>query len=696
MSLTSKPQGPSGMTRTAPTRSARRGWTWLLWSTWLALAIAALAPQGEETGDQRAQAGSRSNGKSCSNNNQCRSGRCDMAPGNPHRCIPNDGTGSKGTYCTHNNQCKPGKSCVAHECGGKTRGVGEKCYGNGDCAGGRRCDGKTHKCIPNDGTGKTGQYCTHNNHCKNKNCVGHQCKAAAGIGKSCQTNAGCAGGRRCDGKTHKCIPDDGTGKKNDYCTHNNHCVAGKYYCISHRCSTPLKNGEKCNNHGECKSGCCSGRKCSVRNQCYKPEDAFCDIFTGGGCSIIRNSVAELQTLASDARQLEKEIRGILKQLGALTKSTTKQLDKFGKAVISEAKKSAKATLKKGKATLRASKDLLADNVKESTKIVVDFTKKAGGVCSAGPGMLAHKDALAKLKKAKARVVAIDAALRKLSVQPLTVAKDLVNSKIKHTLNQHKKLALGTLKSTIRMQKDLAIRSLNVALAPIQAFIKDPIGTATNPLGTLKSQIRKALQETSAHLATVDKEFNKQADLMREAVVAEVRSNTQDVLSLMDGVRKQQQLAAALVKQMHGLAKTCAATDGNALVKTTKRKVKKTPSKLPVPKAMRLAKSVKKSPAWKHRTKSSAIVKTAKGRAKKVSQRIAKVDKKRKGAQGKSKKQKAKIKKRFDELFKGKSKAQARKNKKAFLAEMKALYGKSPAVMKQIKKQLAAEMKKRGH
>ncbi len=103
-----------------------------------------------------------------------------------------------------------------------------------------------------------------------------------------------------------------------------------------------------------------------------------------------------------------------------------------------------------------------------------------------------------------------------------------------------------------------------------------------------------------------------------------------------------------------------------------------------------------SPAWKHRHSSKGITKAAASRAKKVNSRIGKVAKQRKSGKGKSKKQKAKIKKRFDELFKGKSKAQARQAKQAFLKEMKALYGKSPAVMKQIKKELAAEMRKRGH
>ena len=106
-----------------------------------------------------------------------------------------------------------------------------------------RCDGAVHKCIPNDGHGNVGNYCTHNNQCKNKNCSGYQCRAPRGLGEYCASNAGCTSGR-CDavpGNPHKCIPNDGHGKNGDYCTHNNQCKPG-YACA-------LKPGKK---YGNCK------------------------------------------------------------------------------------------------------------------------------------------------------------------------------------------------------------------------------------------------------------------------------------------------------------------------------------------------------------------------------------------------------------------------------------------------------------
>jgi hypothetical protein len=44
-------------------------------------------------------------GKKCSNNGDCVSNRCDRGFGtaNTSRCIPNDGKGGKGDYCTHPN-----------------------------------------------------------------------------------------------------------------------------------------------------------------------------------------------------------------------------------------------------------------------------------------------------------------------------------------------------------------------------------------------------------------------------------------------------------------------------------------------------------------------------------------------------------------------------------------------------------------
>lgn len=68
-------------------------------------------------------------GQSCRTNNDCSRRRCDMAPGNPHKCIPNDGTGKKGDYCTHNNHCLRGMTCASRRCGGSRCKKGYKWMG---------------------------------------------------------------------------------------------------------------------------------------------------------------------------------------------------------------------------------------------------------------------------------------------------------------------------------------------------------------------------------------------------------------------------------------------------------------------------------------------------------------------------------------------------------------------------------------
>jgi hypothetical protein len=128
------------------------------------------------------------NGEACNDGTACASGRCDSANGNPHNCIPVDGTGNPGEYCTHPNQCNSAHSvtCQNHVClappppGQVT--LGHACTSNQSCASGR-CDvanGNPHNCIPNDGWGKPGDYCTHENQCNSSTCVtcaNHACVA---------------------------------------------------------------------------------------------------------------------------------------------------------------------------------------------------------------------------------------------------------------------------------------------------------------------------------------------------------------------------------------------------------------------------------------------------------------------------------------------------------------------------------------
>ena len=221
-------------------------------------------------------------GELCSNNDDCISRRCDVGLNttNTNQCIPNDGEGRIDDFCTHNSHCG-NRNCVEGACRAPVA-LGQACETNAGCLSGR-CDSgwnttNTERCIPNDGTGRVGDFCTHNNHCQNTNCVGNQCRAPVGLGESCETNAGCSSGR-CDSgsnttNTERCIPNDGTGQIGNYCTHNNHCQNTN--CVDDQCRAPADLGESC----ETNAGCTSNR-CDVGWNTTNTERCIPNDGTGG-------------------------------------------------------------------------------------------------------------------------------------------------------------------------------------------------------------------------------------------------------------------------------------------------------------------------------------------------------------------------------------------------------------------------------
>ena len=132
-----------------------------------------------------------SNGYFCRWNGQCKSGYC----ANDKKCAPKDYTGKPGDYCHHNNHCASGSCecekglhgfCRNYEswaagprkksASGRLVGIcnakeplASLCTRNTECISGQCADGK--RCSPQDGTGKPGQYCHHNNHCASKRCA---------------------------------------------------------------------------------------------------------------------------------------------------------------------------------------------------------------------------------------------------------------------------------------------------------------------------------------------------------------------------------------------------------------------------------------------------------------------------------------------------------------------------------------------
>jgi len=265
--------------------------------------------KSDELGTMRqAQTAALENGRRCRKNSSCKSGYC----ANGRKCAPRDRTGKAGDYCHHDNHCaaggcicakglagfcknwerwpegqydashsskkrigrcgaqrKKGFTCSAdYECSGSllcspitktcqpvnkqtNLDDGFKCTQNTQCKSGYCANGK--RCAPKDGTGKSMDYCHHDNHCASGSCncskgFGGFCREwekwpegknfGAGVGSCdakqdhggpCRKDSECKSGSFCaNGK--KCAPRDGRGKSNGYCHHDNHCRTGQCIC----------------------------------------------------------------------------------------------------------------------------------------------------------------------------------------------------------------------------------------------------------------------------------------------------------------------------------------------------------------------------------------------------------------------------------------------------------------------------------
>lgn len=145
----------------------------------------------------------RDNGEWCYSHEQCQSKRCDIGswwgPDNSEKCIPVDGTGVSGEdFCDHNNQCQSGW-CYASRCR-TTKGNGIDCSSDEECQS-KRCDvgswwgpDNSGKCISNDGEGKPGEFCDHDNQCQSGWCEGNSCREKKENGESCQSSRECKSG----------------------------------------------------------------------------------------------------------------------------------------------------------------------------------------------------------------------------------------------------------------------------------------------------------------------------------------------------------------------------------------------------------------------------------------------------------------------------------------------------------------------
>jgi hypothetical protein len=132
-------------------------------------------------------------------------------------------------------ECRYNESCMSGHCETKTMtGIGAVDQGIAQGA------NLMWKCIPRAGTGTGGQYCSKHGQCRSDWCAPKTgCAPVGDLGEACPGgNKGCTSGF-CDsgagsGGTNKCVPPAGTGKPGDYCSQNGHCKPGKS-CNAHKC-----------------------------------------------------------------------------------------------------------------------------------------------------------------------------------------------------------------------------------------------------------------------------------------------------------------------------------------------------------------------------------------------------------------------------------------------------------------------------
>ncbi|HOW56017.1 MAG TPA: hypothetical protein PLR60_15365 [Syntrophorhabdaceae bacterium] len=189
--------------------------------------------------------------------------------------------------------------------------LGSKCTTHQECTSGR-CDNRPLAgCVPQDGTGNSGEFCSTHQQCRTGLCSisqGRYTGVCSGgnraLGQQCTTHQECRSGR-CDNRPGSgCVPQDGTGNTGDFCSTHQQCrsqlctiASGKFTGQCAANNKPL--GSPCSSHGECISKRCDNRPgagcvsqdgagkandfCTTHQQC---RSGYCQIISGlrGTCS----------------------------------------------------------------------------------------------------------------------------------------------------------------------------------------------------------------------------------------------------------------------------------------------------------------------------------------------------------------------------------------------------------------------------
>ena len=218
--------------------------------------------------------------KHCDENQECKSGSCDIVVGQPNRCrrAESETERGRGEFCNANDgQCSSGlcawhmcrnriPACTALSCNQKGDGSDEPCHRNEDCVTGAYCRkvvGQRNTCRKSGGGRPNGEYCDANNQCSSRVCHGNICR-------QCTVDGHCGGGNYCSG--HTCHNKRGHAQS---CGEDGQCHSGT---CSHFTHHKNNKGQKqcCNGHGQwytwaggpqlCKNQP-DGHECSYNEQC---------------------------------------------------------------------------------------------------------------------------------------------------------------------------------------------------------------------------------------------------------------------------------------------------------------------------------------------------------------------------------------------------------------------------------------------
>ncbi len=185
----------------------------------------------------------REDGKSCKNDLQCVSHRCNIET---ERC-----SSSPNAACTLAEGCGPGTSdeinyvCTAGTCKPSNGGNDTSCTWSYDCQSGI-C--KDNKCV----SGATGSSCTIPEECDSQVCVSGTC-SDGDIGDACEKDPDCNSGN-CSEKTCQQASNGPGGS----CVTDQDCDEGR--CINEQCSSGAMGGS-CEATSDCKTGLSCDRQC---------------------------------------------------------------------------------------------------------------------------------------------------------------------------------------------------------------------------------------------------------------------------------------------------------------------------------------------------------------------------------------------------------------------------------------------------